>query len=69
MADQLVRQDVWTLEQEQPFHPIILAYALAVREMRTRPPNHPTSWAYQTAVHWKSGPDPGPFFNQCQHNT
>jgi tyrosinase len=69
MADQLVRQDVWTLEQDQRFHPVILAYALAVREMRTRQPDHPTSWAYQTAVHWTNEPNPGPFFNQCQHNT
>ena len=69
MADQLVRQDVWTLEQERLFHPIILAYALAVREMRTRPSDPPPAGTYQTAVHWTNEPDPGPFFNQCQHNT
>jgi tyrosinase len=69
MTDLFVRQDIWALEQEQPWHPITHAYALAVREMRTRPPDHPTSWTYQTAVHWKTGSNPGPFMNQCQHNT
>jgi tyrosinase len=69
MTDLFVRQDIWALEQQQPWHPITHAYALAVRKMRTQPPDHPTSWAYQTAVHWKAAPNPGPFLNQCQHNT
>jgi len=69
MADRLIRPDVWTLEQNQLFHPIILAYALAVREMRRRDAENPTSWVYQTAVHWTDEENPGSFVNQCQHNT
>ena len=30
MTDLFVRQDIWALEQEQPWHPITHAYALAV---------------------------------------
>jgi tyrosinase len=68
MADRFVRQDIWTLEQ-QPWHPVTMAYALAVREMRRRDAENPTSWAYQTAVHWTDMRNPGPFRDQCQHNT
>jgi hypothetical protein len=34
MAGEFVRQDISTLEQQQPWHPVTMAYALAVREMR-----------------------------------
>jgi hypothetical protein len=45
MAGKFVRQDIWTLEQQQPWHPVTIAYALAVREMRRRDAEDPTSWA------------------------
>jgi hypothetical protein len=46
MAGEFVRQDIWTLEQQQAWHPVTMAYALAVREMRRRVAEDPTSWAY-----------------------
>jgi hypothetical protein len=52
MAGEFVRQDIWTLEQQQPWHPVTIAYGLAVREMRRRDAEDPTSRAYQTAAHW-----------------
>ena len=66
MAGEFVRQDIWTLEQQQPWHRVTMAYALAVREMRRRDAEDPTSWAYQTAVHWTDVRNPGPFRDQCQ---
>ena len=44
MTDLFVRQDIWALEQVHAWQPIAHAYALAVRGMRTRPPDHPTRW-------------------------
>lgn len=65
-----VRRDIWSLTEEDPWHPMILAYALAVREMQTRSDDDPTGWSYQAAVH---GVAPGvpsdQWRNQCQHNT
>jgi tyrosinase len=70
MADVLTRRDVWTLEEEQPWHPILEAYAFAVAAMQERDPEDPTSWAYQAAVHGvASGEPPDDFRNQCQHRT
>src|SRR5438094_797038 len=53
-----VRQDVWTLSDQDPWHPIILAYALAVREMVGREANpvesnlvYRTSWRFQANMH------------------
>jgi tyrosinase len=70
MADVLTRRDVWTLEEEQSWHPILEAYALAVATMQERDPEDPTSWAYQAAVHGvASGEPPDDFRNQCQHRT
>jgi hypothetical protein len=43
MAGVFVRQDISTLEQ-QPWHPVTMAYALAVREMRRRDAEDPASW-------------------------
>lgn len=63
-----VRRNIWTLENEQSWHPITRAYALAVAEMRAREPSDPTSWAYQAQVHGM--PDfgqPDAFRGQCQH--
>jgi tyrosinase len=60
MAGEFVRQDIWTLEQQQPRHPVTMVYGLAVREMRRRDAEDPTSWAYQTAVHWTDVRNPRP---------
>ena len=65
-----VRQDIWQLEQDDPFEPVTLAYALAIAEMQQRPPSEPTSWAYQAAVHGvPPGMTPDQFLDQCQHNS
>src|SRR4051812_945691 len=45
----LTRRDVWKLGA--PWDPITRAYALAVGEMQQRPPDDPTSWDHQAAVH------------------
>lgn len=70
MASPYVRRDIWTLEQEQAWHPIIEAYALAIGEMQKRDRLDPTSWRYQAAVHGvPQGVPPDKWLNQCQHNS
>ncbi len=64
----LVRRDIWTLSDEDPWHPIILAYANAVGVLQRRPPNDPTSWTYQAARH-AGGQVPGGTNQQCQHRS
>jgi tyrosinase len=65
-----VRRDIWNLEEEQPWHPVTLAYARAVGQMQTRPPSDPTSWTYQAQVHGMPGfQQPDDFRGQCQHNS
>lgn len=68
MADSRVRQNIWTLSGQDKWHPIILAYAHAVGALRQRADEDPTSWNYQTAIHWLDGAPPSDQFrNQCQH--
>jgi Common central domain of tyrosinase/Polyphenol oxidase middle domain len=63
-----VRREIWSLESANPFDPITLAYANAVRVMQSRPPNDPTSWSYQAAMHGTLAPVPsGAPWNACQH--
>ena len=64
-----VRRDIWSLEAQQSWHPIVDAYARAVDAMRQRDPQDPTSWAYQATVHSTRGPAPDEFRNQCQHGS
>jgi tyrosinase len=62
-----VRHDIWTLDQQNHWHPTIYAYARGISVMQQRAATDPTSWDYQAAVH---GTDPDPldgFRNQCQH--
>jgi tyrosinase len=68
MPRHFVRQDIWTLEQQQTFHPVTLAYALAVRELQRRPAADPSSWVYQAAIH-DTNVNPDKFRRQCQHNS
>ena len=67
----LVRRNVAALDAERPWHPILLAYALAIQVMRARDPEDPTSWDYQAAVHDTFSPPPASerFRGQCQHFT
>jgi tyrosinase len=65
-----VRRDIWSLEEEQRWHPITRAYALAVAEMQSRADSDPTSWTYQAQVHgMPDGGQPDDFRGQCQHQT
>ncbi|WP_298131604.1 tyrosinase family protein [Micropruina sp.] len=67
-AEALVRQDVYTLQPEgAPTHPIIAAYAVAVRELkRNSGPQH-RWWSHHTQVHGMF-PDPNDGLrNTCQH--
>src|SRR4051794_6061155 len=64
-----VRRDIWGLSDEDPWHPIIRAYALGVAALQHVPPARPTSWAYQAAIHGlPPGQEGDDFINQCQHN-
>jgi hypothetical protein len=65
-----VRTDVWSLGNEQdPWHPTLLAYAKAVRAMQSLPIGNPRSWRYQAAIHGVAGvaPPAGAPWNACQH--
>ncbi|MEX0791272.1 MAG: tyrosinase family protein, partial [Actinomycetota bacterium] len=62
-----IRRDIWKLEQAQQWHPMINAYAEAVRIMKTRPASDPTSWAYQAAIHGNAVADT--WRNTCQHSS
>lgn len=74
-----VRRDVWKLPE---WDPVLLWYARAIAEMKTRPLDDPTSWRYQAAIHdyvraadpLRSDSDSLPsateqsrFWAQCQH--
>jgi tyrosinase len=64
-----VRHDIWTLDRQDHWHPIIFAYARGIHVMQQRPATDPTSWDYQAAVHGMF-PDPlDGFRNQCQHHS
>jgi tyrosinase len=73
MADTRTRQDIWKLETEKQWHPITVAYALAVGEMQKRSaakPDDPTGWAYQATVHaMRVAEPPDKWRSQCQHNS
>jgi Common central domain of tyrosinase/Polyphenol oxidase middle domain len=66
-----VRQDIRDLGTDaDPWDPIVLAYAEAVRTMQSRPLEDPTGWEYQAAMHGRAGsPLPGALWNECQHAT
>lgn len=63
-----VRRDVWALAGSEPWNPVTTGYAKAIAEMRNRPTDDPTSWAYQAALHGTyATPPPGADWDQCQH--
>lgn len=70
MADEnFVRQNVWTLDAIDHWHPIIHAYALGVGVLIERSktdPLDPIGWLYQSDIHG-ADIDPDDFRNQCQH--
>jgi hypothetical protein len=69
----LVRRNIWTLgTAADPWHPTVLAYAQAIAAMQALPPQDPTSWTYQAAIHGQASggtPPPGAPWNECQHAT
>jgi len=65
-----VRRDIWALEEQQPWHPIIEAYAIGIAAMQQRAAGDPTSWTYQAAVHAVPVGGRGDRFrDQCQHGS
>lgn len=62
-----VRRDIWSLH---PDDPIVVGYAAAVKRMKEREEDHPTSWVYQASIHGTPpGTPPKPDWNECQHGT
>src|ERR1044072_8458442 len=59
------RKDIWSLEDQQEWHPVTEAYARAVGVMKQRPTSVVTSWGFQAAIHASSD---GDWRQQCQHN-
>lgn len=65
---QYVRRDIWGLSDEDPWHPIIEAYARGVAELQKPGRPEPVTWAYQAAIHaLPRGQNGDQFLNQCQH--
>ena len=67
-----VRRNIWKLgTANDPWEPITLGYARAVRAMQTLPLSDPRSWRYQAAIHGLAGTPPpaGAPWNECQHAT
>lgn len=63
------RRDIWDLENEQPWHPVTLAYAKAINSMNDGyPATDPRSWTYQAAIHGvPTGTPLEPGWDQCEH--
>lgn len=67
-----VRRSIWSLgSAADPWHPVTLGYARAVRAMQALPISDPRSWRYQAAIHGLAGtaPPTGAPWNECQHAT
>ena len=75
MSNPRIRQDLWTLSQQDVWHPVIRAYARAVGVLQARDKdpahkNDPSRWSYQRAIHWDdNAPAQDNFLNKCQHGT
>jgi tyrosinase len=61
-----VRRDIWSLAPEDP---IVAGYANAVKLMKERSAEKPTSWSYQAAIHGTEEKPNQPEWNECQHGT
>lgn len=62
----LVRREIASIA---PDDPIVTGYAGAVKRMRERDPDDPTSWTYQAAIHGTTTKPALKLWNQCQHAT
>lgn len=70
------RRDVWTLSNENPWHPILEWYARAVRDLQSRDGTtfeDPTCWRYFAEVHGADLPEgnwpAGVKWDECQHGS
>ncbi len=61
-----IRRNIWNMSSDDP---IVVSYANAIREMRNRDINDPTSWLYQAAIHATKLPNPLSSWNQCRHGS
>lgn len=61
-----VRREVRSLP---PGDQTLAAYAKAIKLMEGRPPDDPTSWTYQAAIHGNEVEPPRPLWNQCTHGS
>jgi hypothetical protein len=67
-----IRRNIWSLgTANNPWDPISLGYAHAVRAMQALPLTDSRSWTYQGAIHGIAGTQPpaGAPWNECQHST
>src|SRR3954449_7430958 len=66
-----LRQNIYTLYNNNPNHPTIVAYRNAVALMKTRPASDPTSWLYQANIHGTNTPSgswpAGAPWSTCNH--
>lgn len=76
MAALHTRKDVWELSKQDPWHPTIKWYALAVRDLQSRDEKglgEPRSWGNLAAIHGTTIPESqwpnGQRFAECQHFT
>jgi Common central domain of tyrosinase/Polyphenol oxidase middle domain len=65
------RQEIWGLEENDPFDETTLAYAQAVAVMQARDADDPTSWRFQAGLHGSLlDPPPGTVgWADCQHGS
>ncbi|MFF0817914.1 tyrosinase family protein [Rhodococcus sp. NPDC003318] len=71
MTTAYVRQNIWTLDQQDHRHPTIEAYARAVAVLQQRSRSDvddPRGWTHLAAVHG-TGNNTDKFRNQCQHQS
>src|SRR5882672_8754797 len=61
-----VRREVRSLP---PGDETLAAYGRAVKILRERPDGHPTSWAYQAAIHGSEIKPSQKLWNQCKHRS
>jgi Common central domain of tyrosinase/Polyphenol oxidase middle domain len=66
-----LRQNIYTLYDTNPNHPIIQAYRQAITVMKARPASDPTSWLYQANIHGTNMPlaswPAGAPWSTCSH--
>jgi hypothetical protein len=65
-----LRQNIYTLYNNNPNHPTIQGYRTAIAVMKSRPESDPTSWLYQANIHGTFTAPPWPAgapWGTCNH--